>query len=71
MAQEFSRVVEDVKQLSTAEKEKLQELLKSYLVEERRREIEQNYEASLGELRDGTLTLSSDPDMLRKALSND
>jgi phosphopantothenate synthetase len=56
MAQDFSRVVEDVKQLSTAEKEELQELLKSYLVEERRREIEQNYEASLEELREGTLT---------------
>jgi len=60
MAQDFSRVVEDVKQLSTAEKEELQELLKSYLIEERRREIEQNYEASLGELREGTLTFSRD-----------
>jgi hypothetical protein len=47
----------------------LQELLKSYLVEERRREIEQNYEASLEELRDGTLTFSGDPDTLRKGLS--
>jgi hypothetical protein len=69
MAQEFSRVVEDVKRLSTAEQEELQELLKSYLVEERRREIEQNHEASVGELRDGTLTFSSDPDTLRSALS--
>jgi hypothetical protein len=59
MAQDFSRVVEDVKQLSTAEKEALQELLKGYLVRERRREIEQNYEASLEELREGTLTFSS------------
>ena len=71
MAQEFSRVVEDVKQLSTAEKEELQELLKSYLIEERRREIEQNSEASLEELREGTLTFSSDADTLSKSLSND
>lgn len=71
MAQDFSRVVEDVKQLSTAEKEELQELLKSYLIRERRREIEQNYEASLGELREGSLTFSSDPDTLRQVLSND
>jgi hypothetical protein len=71
MAQEFSRVVEDVKQLSTAEKEELQELLKSYLVEERRREIEQNYEASLEELGEGSLTFSGDPDTLRSVLSND
>ena len=42
MAQDFSRIVEDVKQLSTAEKEELQELLRSYLIRERRREIEQN-----------------------------
>ncbi|MDQ1640078.1 MAG: hypothetical protein QOF62_3417 [Pyrinomonadaceae bacterium] len=69
MAQEFSRVVEDVKQLSTAEKEELQELLKRYLIEERRREIEENYKTSLGELRDGTLTFSSDPDTLRSILS--
>jgi hypothetical protein len=70
MAHDFSRVVEDVKQLSTAEKEKLQELLKSYLIEELRREIEQNYEASIEELREGTLTFSRDPDTLRKVLSN-
>jgi hypothetical protein len=71
MAQDFSRVVEDVKQLSTAEKRELQELLKSYLVEERRREIEQNYDSSLEELREGTLTFSGDPDTLRESLSND
>ncbi|HBB86733.1 MAG TPA: hypothetical protein DC047_03870 [Blastocatellia bacterium] len=69
MAQEFSRVVEDVKQLSTAEKEELQELLKRYLIEERRREIEENYKTSLGELRDGTPTFSHDPDTLGSALS--
>ena len=71
MAQDFSRVVEDVKQLSTAEKEELQELLKRYLIEERRREIEQNYEASVEELREGKLTFSSDPHALREALSHD
>ena len=69
--QDFSRVVEDVKQLSTAEKEELQTLLKSYLIEERRREIEQNHEASLEELREGKLTFSGDPDALREALSHD
>lgn len=71
MAQDFSRVVEDVKQLSTAEKEELQALLKSYLIEERRREIEQNYEVGLKELREGALTFSRDEDTLRKVLSND
>ena len=70
MAQDFSRVVEDVKQLSTAEKEELQELLRSYVIEERRQKIEQNYEASLEELREDALSFSSDPDTLRKSLSN-
>jgi len=70
MAQDFSRVVEDEKQLSTAEKEELQELLKSYLIEERRREIEQNYETSIEELREGTLTFSLDPDTLRKFVTS-
>ena len=71
MARDFSRVVEDVKQLSTAEKEELQLLLRSYLIEERRREIEQNYEASVEELREGKLTFSRDPNTLREALSHD
>jgi diphthamide biosynthesis methyltransferase len=71
MAQDFSQVVEDVKQLSTAEKEELQELLKSYLIEERRREIEQNYKAGLDELRDGAITFSRDLDTLRNSLTND
>ncbi|HVQ38740.1 MAG TPA: hypothetical protein VMS31_14475 [Pyrinomonadaceae bacterium] len=71
MAQNFSKVVEDVKQLSTAEKEELQGLLKIYLIEERRREIEQNYEAGLDELREGGISFSRDPATLRKSLSND
>lgn len=70
MAPDFSRVVEDVKQLSTAEKEELQELLKSYLIEERRREIEQNYETSLDELHEGELASQSNP-MLCQSLSHD
>ena len=60
MAQDFATVVEDVKQLSTAEKEELQELLRLYLIEERRSEIQRHYEASLEEVRDGSLTFSGD-----------
>jgi septation ring formation regulator EzrA len=71
MAQDFATLVEHVKELSTAEKEELQELLRSYLIEERRRGIQQNYEASLEELRDGALTFSCDQDTLREALSHD
>lgn len=71
MAQGFLKVVEEVKQLSTAEKEELQELIKNYLIEERRREIEENHEASLAGLREGAITFSSDPATLRKSLTND
>lgn len=71
MAQDFSRVVEDVKQLSTAEKEELQALLRSYLIEERRREIEEDYKAGLDELREGAITFSRDSETLRSSLNND
>jgi phosphopantothenate synthetase len=55
MSQTFAEIVEDVKQLSPAEKEELQELLRKYLIEERRAEILENAEASLHEYRDGKL----------------
>ena len=71
MAQDFATVVEDVKQLSTAEKEELQELLRLYLIEERRSEIQWHYEASSDELRGGSLTFSHDPNALREVLSHD
>ena len=71
MSHDFAAVVEDVKLLSTAEKEELQELIRNYLVEERRNEIHQNYQASLDELRDDRLTFSGDPHTLRELLSND
>lgn len=68
MAQDFATVVEDVKQLSTAEKEELQELLRLYLIEEQRGEIQRHSEASLEEDRDGSLTFSHDPNTLRAVL---
>ena len=49
MSQNIADLVEDVKQLSVAEKEKLQELLRKYLIEERRREIRENADAALRE----------------------
>jgi hypothetical protein len=71
MAQDFATVVEDVKQLSTAEKEELQELLRLYLIEERSGEIHQHYEASLEEVREGSLTFSRDTNTLREVLSHE
>ncbi len=71
MAQDFSKVVEEVKRLSISEKEELHELLRSYLIRERRKEIGQNYERSLEELREGHLTFSHDPNLLRESLADD
>jgi len=71
MSQNFAQVVEDVKQLSPAEKEELHELLKKYLIEERRQEILENYQTSIEEMRNGKLTSFSDTDRLRDSLSDD
>ena len=71
MSQTFADIVEDVKQLSCAEKEELQELLKKYLIEERRREIRENVEAGLQEYREGTLQSFSTIDEMMDSLSHD
>ncbi len=71
MSQTFAEVVEEVKQLSPAEKEELQELLKKYLVEERRREIRENAEAALKEFREGKLESFSNVDEFIDSLSHD
>lgn len=71
MSQTFADIVEDVKQLSPEEKEELQELLKKYLIEERRHEILQNAEAGLKEYQDGKLQSFSNVDELMDSLSHD
>ena len=71
MSQTFADVVEDVRQLSPAEREELQEIIKRSLIEERRREILQNCEAGLQELHEGKLTFTSDLEELQKQLAND
>lgn len=71
MSQNFAEVVEDVKQLSVAEKEELQELLRKYLIEERRREIRDNASVSLEEYREGKLQSFSNVDEMMDSLSDD
>ena len=71
MSQTFAEVVEEVKQLSPAEMEELRELLKKYLFEERRREILENAEAGLEDLRRGELKAFSNVDELMDSLSHD
>jgi hypothetical protein len=71
MSQTFAEVVEDVRQLSPAEKEELQEIIKKSLVEERRREILENAEAGMEEMRRGELKSFSNVDDLMDSLSHD
>lgn len=70
MSQTFAQVVEHVKQLSLAEKQGLLELLRKYLIEERRLEILGNAEAGIEEWRDGKLTSFADIDKLLDSLSD-
>lgn len=70
MSHNFAEIVEEIKQLSSDEKAKLQALIENYLVEERRREIHENYQASLNELHENRLSFSSNVDELREILSD-
>jgi hypothetical protein len=60
MSYTFAEIVEEVKHLSVEEKKELQELIEKYLIEERRKEIYQNYQESLDELHENKVILSSD-----------
>ena len=71
MSQTFAEIVEDVKQLSPAEKEELQELLKKYLIDERRREIRENANAGMQEMRRDELKSFSNVDDLMDSLTHD
>jgi phosphopantothenate synthetase len=71
MSQTFAEVVEDVKQLSSSEKEELQELLRQYLIEERRREILANATTGTEEMERGELKSFSNTDELMDSLSHD
>ena len=71
MSQNFAEVIEHVKQLSFAEKEELHDLLKKYLIEERRREILENAQAGIEEMRRNELKSFSSVDELMDSLSHD
>ena len=71
MSETFAEVVEEVKQLSPEEKQELQAILKQSLIEERRREIVENYQTSLEEMKTGDLVSFTDTDKLFDSLSDD
>ena len=71
MTHNFAEIVEEIKQLSTEEKEELQSLLERYLIEQRRHEIHENYQSGLKELRENKPTFSGGIDKLQEMLVHD
>ena len=71
MSSSFAEIVEEVKALSTQEKQELRELIEKYLIEERREEIYQSYIRSLSEVDDGEAEFSSDTGELKGLLLSD
>jgi hypothetical protein len=61
----FANVVEEVKKLTSEEKEELLFLIQKYLAEEKRKEIYEDYQTSLQELRENRLEFSSDINQLK------
>ena len=68
MTQKYSILVEEVKRLSTEEKEELKLLIEKYLIEEQREEIFKNYRESKKEIEEGRLEFSNDIQRLKEML---
>lgn len=64
----FNELVENIKTLSNEEKEEIKFLIEKYLVEERRKEIYENYQKSVKELHKGKLVFSNDVTKLKKMI---
>jgi hypothetical protein len=71
MAHTFAEIIEEVTQLSMEEQEELRYLLARRLTERNRRQIYDNYQSSLEELKANSLGFSADIDELRKTLTHD
>ena len=65
MISDFANVVEEVKKMSSEDKEELKFLLERYLIEEQREEIYKNYKESLKELKENKLDFSNDINKLK------
>ena len=71
MSQTFAEVVEDVRHLSSEEKQELQAILTQSLIEERRQEILENAKTGMEEMGRGELKSFSNVDDLMDSLSHD
>lgn len=71
MSSSFAEIVEEIKALSTPEKQELHELIEKYLIEERREEIYQSYICSLSEFANHQAEFTSDTGRMKEMLLND
>ena len=66
MSSDFASVVEEVKKMSSENKEELKFLIEKYLIEEQRQEIYNNYISSSKELQNGKLKFTNDINKLKE-----
>ncbi len=66
----FHALVDEIQDLSLAEKQEVRTLLDRFVAEERRKEMARNHEESLEELRQDRLEFTSDPSRLRRMLDD-
>jgi len=66
----FHTLVDEIRDLSLAEKQDMRTLLDRFVAEERREEIARSHEESLEELRQGRLEFTSNPSQLRRMLDD-
>jgi len=68
MSLEYSKIVNEIRNLPLEEKEEIKALLEKYIAEERRTEIFTNYKRSRKESRSRKLTFSSSIAELKKTI---
>ncbi len=67
----FNEVVEEVQKLSVGEKEELKSLLEKYLVEERRKEMHNNYLESKATVHERIDQATSDIERLKRMIDEE
>ncbi len=66
----FHTLIDEIRDLSLAEKQEIRTLLDRLVAEERREEMVRSHKESLEELRLGRLEFTSDPNQLRRMLDD-
>ena len=64
----YNILVDEIKKLPLDEKEDLKNLLDKYLIEEKRKNIYDNYKDSLSEVKEEKIKFSNNIDELKKSL---